>query len=143
MLYAQLMRIKPAGLTERQWTIKAGVSPSFFVNLRGSATKPPSEPTIGNLRAVVEATGVSLLDFFALEASVRMVPTKQALEKALSEVLDRLPNEPEDRLAYLATNLSGALALPESYASSEETPDRIETVDSEEGYAPRRATRRS
>ena len=50
--------------SERQWVEAAGVSSSFFTNLRGNETKPPSDPSVGNLRRVLEAGGTSRPQFF-------------------------------------------------------------------------------
>ena len=74
----EAMGLPPAFRSERQWIGAAGVSSSFFTNLRGSDNKPPSDPSIGNLRLILEAGGSSLPEFFLDEAKGRVVrpPTR-------------------------------------------------------------------
>lgn len=124
ILYARLLRLKPRDLSERQWTIKAGVSSSFFTNLRDKA----AEPSVGNLRAVLEAVGSSLPEFFAAESGGRLyaVPSEQELETVFDAVLPGLPAERDRQAAYLASSVAGVLGLHPSVRankSSAATPD--------------------
>lgn len=110
----KLAVIKPDDLSERQWCDKAGVSPSFFSNLRGTPSKPPSDPGIDKLRSVLSVANITLAEFFADEArgKVAMVPTKQELAAVLGDALPGRPRQ-EDRLAeYLAETVIDILALP-------------------------------
>src|SRR5205085_4484666 len=65
-LYARLMAIRPKGLSFNAWALKAGVSRTFFndVRKRGNARHD-------SLRKVLDAAGVSLADFDAGEAKVQ------------------------------------------------------------------------
>jgi hypothetical protein len=115
-LYARLMKLKPDDLSERQWAIKAGVSSSFFTNLRDKG----SEPSIGNLRDVLKAIGMTIPEFFAAEAEGRLVKalSEQELVAAFASVLPGLPKEEGRHAEYLAATLSDVLELPPSMRSS-------------------------
>lgn len=112
-IYERLMKVRPADLSNNQWTAKAGVSTSFFTNLQGN-NKPASEPSIGNLRAVVTAAGLSLSEFFLDEAQGRVIrrPTTRELEQALASIWEGLPSNADKQPAYVAQNLLSALGLP-------------------------------
>jgi hypothetical protein len=131
--------------SERQWVSAAGVSSSFFTNLRGSETKAPSDPSIGNLRLVLEAAGSSIPEFFAEEAQGRMVrpPTRQELEEALRDALDALPARKERRAEYLASVVEQLLRLPQSRPASRAAADAGATDDRKAAAPARRATRRA
>lgn len=119
-IYERLMQVRPEGMSNNQWTAKAGVSTSFFTNMQGGS-KPASEPSIGNLRLVLNAAGASLPEFFLDEAQGRLMPrpTRRELEQALADVWEGLPPGSSDRqIAYVAQRLLPALGLPElPYAS--------------------------
>lgn len=108
-LYTQLLLLKPAELTERQWTIGAGVSSSFFTNLKAG-----SEPSIGNLRLVLDFVGITLPEFFAPESKGRLLraPNEPELIAALSRVLPHLPSGVDRQAEFLASTVSGVLGLP-------------------------------
>jgi hypothetical protein len=131
--------------SERQWVEASGVSSSFFTNLRGSESKAPSDPSVGNLRLVLEAGGSSIPEFFLEEAQGRLVrpPTRSELEAAFRDALDDLPARRERRAEYLASVVESLLRLPQSRRAS---PD-AETKQGEgarEAAAPaRRATKRA
>ena len=131
--------------SERQWVEKAGVSSSFFTNLRGSETKPPSDPSIGNLKLVLEAAGSSIPEFFVEEAEGRLVspPTRQELEAAFREALDDLPARKERRAEYLASVVESLLRLPQSRPASRGGADAGGAADREAEAPARRATRRA
>lgn len=126
-LAARLEQVKPDGLTERQWCIKAQVSGSFFSNMRGTPTKPPSEPSVGNLRLILETAGTSLPEFFVAEARGRLakVPTARELERAFADALPELPRAADRRAQYLAEVVAQTLGLPEGLRDepgNDETP---------------------
>ncbi|HET7255587.1 MAG TPA: hypothetical protein VFJ46_17660 [Xanthobacteraceae bacterium] len=101
---------KPLAIdSEREWVRVAGVSSSFFTNLRNG-----SDPSVNNLRLILEAAGSSLPEFFRDEARTPLVqvPSKQALEQAIFEALDELPARPGRRAEYLAEVVQQLLALP-------------------------------
>ena len=139
------MGVPDAFRSERQWVEKAGVSSSFFTNLRGSETKAPSDPSVGNLRLVLEAGGSSIPEFFADEARGRLVrpPTRQELEAAFRDALDDLPARRERRAEYLASIVESLLRLPKSRRASRDSAD-ADGMDGREADAPaRRATKRA
>jgi hypothetical protein len=112
-IHRRLAALRPPELSERQWTIRAGVSPSFFTNLAGAKK---SEPSVGNLRSILAAIDVTLPEFFADEAKGRLVPapTRQALEAAIADALPAMPRAPGRRAAYLAATLEALLKLPQA-----------------------------
>lgn len=110
----RLKALQPELWSERHWADKAGVSASFFSNLRGTPTKPPSVPSVKQLADVLAAVNVSLSEFFLPDArgKVGRVPSEQALERRLSMALVELPKKPADRLPYLLDTVLGVLGLP-------------------------------
>ena len=139
------MGVPDAFRSERQWVEMAGVSSSFFTNLRGSETKAPSDPSVGNLRLVLEAGGSSIPEFFADEARGRLVrpPTRQELEAAFRDALDDLPARRERRAEYLASIVESLLRLPKSRPARADSAD-ADAADGREADAPaRRATKRA
>lgn len=142
-LAVRLEELRPHDLTERQWCIKAGVSSSFFSNLRGTPTKAPSEPSIGNLRLILETAGTSLPEFFVAESRGRVIrtPSRRALERAFAEALPGLPRAPDRRAQYLVQAVADVLELP---AGLREMPGNDEMPGEgapEEGAPARRATK--
>lgn len=111
----KLETLRPQDMSERQWTIAAGVSPSFFSNLRGTPTKPPSDPSVDQLRKVLRVAGVTLSEFFLSEAAGRLLasPSRQVLEQAFGDVWAGLPSEQDRQIAYLAETALRALGLPD------------------------------
>lgn len=138
-LYERLMQIRPEGLSNNQWTAKAGVSTSFFTNMQGR-NKPASEPSIGNLRLVLKAIGMTLPEFFLDEAPGQYVrlPTKRALERVLAEALDELPSQPDRHPEYVAEAVLRVLA-PLGRRDSNEDGDSIEAEADRAADAPTRA----
>lgn len=111
-IYDRLMQLpRPSNMSNNEWTRQAGVNTSFFTNVRNG-----SEPSIGNLRAVLEAVGVSLPEFFLPEAHGRLVKAlnSQELKLALLDALPGLPRTPERRAEYIAEVVADVLALPSS-----------------------------
>lgn len=131
-------------MSERQWTKEAKVSPSFFSNLRGTPTKPPSDPSVDQLRQVLNVQDVTLPEFFLPEGKGRIVraPTKQAVEQAFEDALKRLPSKAADRPRYLAEAVAGVLGLPEGLPAIESGEDHSAEGDQEEAAPPRVATTR-
>lgn len=125
-LYRRLMALaRPAALSSNnKWTEQAGVSTSFFTNMQGG-TKPASEPSIGNLRRVLEAAGTTIPEFFAEEAEGRLVPapTRQALETAIRNAWPSMPRDPGKRPGFLAEVVLRELALPSDRPSSRPDAD--------------------
>lgn len=140
-IHRRLMQIQPEGLTERQWTIKAGVSSSFFTNLLGNEKKPPSEPSIGNLRAVVEAAGSTLSEFFLSEARGRVIPNppeEDAIE-VFRDLVARMPKRPDARARFLNENVRRLLGLPPGPRRGQDKP-ADQMPPAKESSPPRRAT---
>lgn len=145
-IYRGLMALpRPSDIASNNaWTEKAGVSSSFFTNMQGIA-KAASEPSIGNLRAVLEAAGSSLPEFFLHEAQGRVVrrPSEQEIALAIAEAWDELPKKQSERPGYLAKAVRDILALPPSLPATRASEDRL-SEDGPEEAAPRRsATKRS
>ncbi len=132
--------------SERQWIQAAGVSASFFTNLRGSAAKPPSDPSVGNLRRMLEVAGSSLPEFFLEEAKGRVMrpPTRQAIEAAIADALEELPARGrERRVEYLAATVERLLGLPKSRRASRPTAGPRAAGARAAAAPPRRATRKA
>lgn len=109
-IYDRLMALpRPEDMSNNTWAAKAGVNTSFFTNLRNG-----SEPSIGNLRKVLEAVDASLPEFFLSEAAGRLMPavSREELEKALSEALLDAPKRADKRARYLAEVVLQILQLP-------------------------------
>lgn len=138
----RLAALKPEKVSERQWTKDAGVSPSFFSNLRGTPTKPPSDPSVYNLREVLRVRGLTLAEFFVPEAQGRLArrPSQQDIERALIEALEELPAKRDARAAYLAEVVQGLLALPADLPTTEAEAANSEPGDLGEAALPRAAT---
>jgi len=143
VLAARLEQIRPDGWSERQWCLKAGVSSSFFSNMRGTPTKPPSEPSIGNLRLVLETAGTSLPEFFVAEARGRVVrtPNRRELERAFAEALPGLPRAPDRRAQYLVQSVADVLGLPSGLREMPGNDEMSEAGDREATAPVRRATK--
>lgn len=138
----RLTRLRPPELTERQWCVQAGVSPSFFSNLRGTPTKPPSDPSVDGLRAVLDVIGMTPAEFFSLEpgANVIGVPSVRALEQAIADALPGMPLRTDRRAQYLAEAVSRVLALPPDLHANQEARQHTGEGAPSEGAPPRVAT---
>lgn len=101
----RLAALQPDGLSERQWCIRAGVSSSFFSNLRGTPTKPPSEPSVGNLRAVLTEVGVTLPEFFLDEGEGRVAAISTAQSQSVPSWLS------EGSMAYILEGVLPAVSV--------------------------------
>ena len=111
-IYERLMKLRRTeDMSNNEWAKRAGVNTSFFTNLRKG-----SDPSIGNLRAVLAVAGVSLPEFFLDEASGRLIlpPDVSALGGALADAISSMPRRADRRASYLAEILSGILALPQT-----------------------------
>lgn len=144
-LYRRLMKLERPypDFSNNIWTEKAGVSSSFFTNLQGNK-KPASEPSVGNLRLVLEAVGVSLPEFFVEEARGQLIrpPSRQALEQALSDALPKMPKKAEERAPFLAEAVLGVLALPADRPAKKANAVTEAEAGSEEAAPLRAASRR-
>lgn len=113
--YRRLMALpRPAKLdSPRQWLITAGLSTSTLTNMQGGA-KAPSDPSINNLRMLLQAIGSSIPEMYLDEAEGRVVraPSKRELEQALLDAFDEMPRQAGPRAAYLAEVVLELLALP-------------------------------
>lgn len=141
-IYRRLMAMHPLDppMSNNAWAGKAGVNTSFFTNL-GAGKKPASEPSIGNLRAVLEAAGSSIPEFFLKEARGRLVraPSAQALESAIRDALPGLPRSADTRPGYLAEVVLNVLGLP----SNRPAIQGEMASDHEEAAPPRVPTKRA
>lgn len=120
-LYERLMALpRDKDLSNNEWTRRAKVNTSFFTNLKNG-----SEPSVGNLRAILEVVGVSLPEFFLDEAQGRLAktPTVAQLAAAIEAVLPGLPRNLDKRAQYLAEAVQSVLELPVG------TPSNVVQVD--------------
>lgn len=109
LLPAMFARAKPDDLSWRQWTIQADVSGSFFTDVKNGI-----DPSIGRVERVVNAIGLSLVDFFEgrLPADV-VASSDETLVQTLRVAIQDMPRGSADKRAqYLAEYLSTALGLP-------------------------------
>lgn len=143
-LYLRLMDLPRSDdiLSNNKWTAKAGVSTSFFTNLQGKPDKAASEPSVGNLRLILEAAGTSIPEFFSSEAQGRLVPapTRQALEQAFADAWDGVAGSKDKRIAYLAGTVLQLLGLPEVQQA---TDQKAGLGGPEEAAPTRRTTKRA
>lgn len=141
---ARRLAAMPHPDSERQWTIDAGVSSSFFSNLRGTPTKAPADPSVALLRQMLKVRGVTLPEFFADEAGSKLLPIalQRGLERAFEQALSALPEREEDRPRYLATVVQGLLALPSTRPATADDADGQAGGVLGEGAPPRRANKR-
>ena len=138
VVYDRLMNLpRDPSLSNNDWCRNAGVSTSFFSNLKGRDNKPASEPTLGNLRLILEYVGSSLPEFFVAESKGRLAvaPSRQELIRAISEALPGLPRAADRRAQYLADTVASALGLP---AGLRDAPgnDESEAEDAREASVP-------
>ncbi|PSJ39719.1 hypothetical protein [Allosphingosinicella deserti] len=87
-LYDRLVRLKPEGLSERAWTINAGVSSSFFEKIK--AGEQPSEADLPKILGVI---GVTQAEFEGEGRSVVREPNKPSAERE-DDFKSRTPREP-------------------------------------------------
>lgn len=64
--YETLIALKPERLSEAEWTRRAGVSSSFFQDLKKKGTTPRAD----NLEKVLAAIGVTPAQFYAMDTNV-------------------------------------------------------------------------
>jgi len=140
---AQLETIREP-LTERQWTIEAGVSPSFFSNLRGTPTKPPSDPSVDQLRRVLKVRHLTLSEFFIPEARGRVTGrhSQEDLERVFDEALAGLPKKQSARAPYLAQVVVELLALPPAFPARPDNVYYLKEAEPEEADLPPDTTTR-
>jgi len=140
-LARRLTPLKPPLFSEAQWLAEADVSPSFFSNMRGTPTKPPSVPSVENLSKVLKVANVTLSEFFLPDAhgKVALAPKAQEIEKALQYALMSLPKRPSDRPAFLLEAVQGVLGLPADRPTKSGDVELLERDDPEAGAPPRAA----
>jgi hypothetical protein len=128
-IYDRLMALPRGEMSNNAWATKAGVNTSFFTGLRNG-----SEPSIGNLRAILEVVGTSLPEFFAHEAHGRiaLAPPKDVLEAAIQEALEHAPRRMDRRAAYVAEVVSALLALPQIHQAIVDNRDHAKEGDDQE-----------
>lgn len=144
-IYQRLMQIdRPEGMSNNDWAKRAGVNTSFFTQLKGNDNKPPSEPSIGNLRLVLESVGSSIPEFFVDEARGRLVQAKsqQDVEQAFEDALREMPPKAADRPQYLAKVVGALLGLPASLPATSSLEGDSATGDQAAAAPPRRATKK-
>lgn len=110
-IYERLMILsRDVDLSNNEWAKKAGVNTSFFTNLKNG-----SEPSVGNLRAVLNAIDVTLPEFFVDEAFGRLsrIPSTEELNQAIADALPGLPKSQDKRARYLAEVVLAYLRTPE------------------------------
>lgn len=147
-IYDRLMKMdrplnsKGLPMSNNDWTKAAGVSTSFFTNLTTTDKRAGSEPVVGNLRAILDAAGSSIPEFFLHEAQGRLVPapTRQALEQAFADAWDGVVGSKDKRIAYLAGTVLQLLGLPDVQRTRDQTGDQGAP---EEGAQVRQTTRRA
>ena len=137
-IYDRLMVIpRDQALSNNEWARKAGVNTSFFTNL-----KKGSEPSVGNLRAILNVVGVSLPEFFADEADGRLIPapTIQELDSLFRQILPQLPKRLDRRSEFLAEAVQHGLALPRMLPSIVADQNVGEPGETQESGSVRAAT---
>ena len=85
-LYDRLMRLKPAELTTRAWTINAGVSSAFFDNLAAGGS-----PREGELPKILAVVGTTLASF---EGRARPVSASSSTTGPVLRMMPRPPKQP-------------------------------------------------
>lgn len=110
----RLMDLKPTDLSEAQWCKRAGVSGSFFTNMRGKKGSPPSEPSLKNLIAVLDVINVTLPEFFLREGQGRVIPNppEEDTVAAYRDLIQRLPKGADAGARFLNRNVRKLLGLP-------------------------------
>lgn len=112
-LYRRFEAVKPDGLPWTTWAAQAGVSRSFFTDVKEGA-----DPGVGRVERVLAVVGLSLPEFFAdkrpMVTAGRSLPSAEVCSVLLRELVRKIsPNKmpSEARLAILGEALRGTLAL--------------------------------
>lgn len=112
-LYRRFESIKPDGLSWAAWAVNAGVSRSFFTDV-----KEGTDPGIGRVERVLAVVGLSLPEFFADKRPMipvsRSLPSAEVCAVLLRDLVRKIsPTKmpSEARLAILGEALRGTLAL--------------------------------
>lgn len=138
-IYERLMALpRPEQLSNNEWAARAGVNTSFFTNLRRG-----SEPSVGNLRSVLEVVGISLPEFFLFEAQGRLVPAPahEDLIEAFLLALPGLPRRQDRRAEYLSQVVQDVLALPRNLRATHSIEETSQEGGGEQAVGTRRATK--
>jgi hypothetical protein len=118
-LHDRLMRLKPAGLSTRAWTINAGVGSAFFDHLAAGGT-----PRDGELPKVLAVVGMTLAEF----EGRRRPPSGSA--PAGLPTLRVMPRAPRAPAAADPTASADALAAsPDAAAPDQEEEAAVEAPD--------------
>ncbi|QAY75189.1 hypothetical protein [Sphingosinicella sp. BN140058] len=124
-LYDRLLRLKPEGLSERAWTINAGVSSSFFEKIK--AGEQPSEADVPKILGVI---GVTQAEF---EAEGR--PVLRQPDKAPAERKNDAKPQGSSEAGRIAPTVEGhpvdAAKAPERSAPKEHAPDELSRATAE------------
>jgi hypothetical protein len=113
-LYDRLIRLKPAGLSTRAWTINAGVSSGFFDSLAAGTA-----PRDGDLPKVLAVVGMTLAEFEGRQrprSGAAPVPPLPTLR-----VMPRPARSPAETAAIESTLDMAGLSDPDG-SSEAETP---------------------
>ncbi|MGI4877559.1 MAG: hypothetical protein ACRYG4_08745, partial [Janthinobacterium lividum] len=94
----------------------------------GTMGKPPSEPSVGNLRSLLEYVKVSIPEFFLDEAQGRLIrkPSRRSLEETIEIALKSQPRSADKRASYLAAVIEETLELPELASVVQASPHPTE-----------------
>ena len=120
-LMAMFERVRPEGMSWRQWCEAARVNTSFFTDLRKGR-----EPGIDKIERLAAAAGFTLAEFLGESERTRAALDPDALIIVLSELFRRPgPGEPDDpllqaraeALAHVLQLLARNPAIAESPAS--------------------------
>lgn len=117
-LDALLSRAKPADLSERQWCLKAGVSTSFFTDVRKGTV-----PSIDKVERMANAAGQSLAEF--VSGGPQKGVNAARLQKAILDAFPLPPLPFDQQAGYLADVVLDILGLPPTQTTSQpndETP---------------------
>lgn len=135
-LGALLAGAKPADLSERQWCLKAGVSTSFFTDIRKGTV-----PSIDKVERMANAAGQSLAEFVTGASPERV--SEQELRRAILDAFPLPSVPPEQQASYLADIVLKILALPPSRHPSQAVVANDAKADSAKGAPPRGSTKRT
>lgn len=135
-LDALLTRAKPADLSERQWCLKAGVSTSFFTDVRKGAV-----PSIDKVERMANAVGQSLAEF--VSGGPQKGVNGARLQKAILDAFPLPPLPFDQQAGYLADVVLDILGLPPTQTTSPTNDAMPLAADNAEGAPLLGSTRRT
>ena len=124
-LYDRLVRLKPEGLSERAWTINAGVSSSFFEKIK--AGEQPSEADLPKILGVI---GVTQAEFEGEGRPVLREPSKVSAEQE-DDAKSRSSREPERTAPGVSGDPIDAAKAPAQVAAGEPAPSGFSRATAE------------